>query len=70
MCGIEAQPKVHSFFVMDENFLLHRTRAMRLLERMKQAGKSWELSVFAAAAHFSVVVKMHLRSAHALSEER
>ena len=49
MCGIEAELKVHSFFVMDENFLLHRTRAMRLLERMKQAGKSWELSVFASA---------------------
>jgi radical SAM superfamily enzyme YgiQ (UPF0313 family) len=49
MCGIEAELKVHSFFMMDENFLLHRTRAMRLLERMKQAGKSWELSVFASA---------------------
>ncbi|MGD0792740.1 MAG: B12-binding domain-containing radical SAM protein [Terriglobales bacterium] len=49
MCGIEAELKVHSFFVMDENFLLHRTRAMRLLERMKEAGKSWELSVFASA---------------------
>jgi len=49
MCGIEAVLKVHSFFVMDENFLLHRTRAMRLLERMKEAGKSWELSVFASA---------------------
>jgi radical SAM superfamily enzyme YgiQ (UPF0313 family) len=49
MCGIEAELKVHSFFVMDENFLLHRTRAMRLLELMKQAGKSWELSVFASA---------------------
>ena len=49
MCGIEAKLKVHSFFVMDENFLLHRTRAMRLLELMKQAGKSWELSVFASA---------------------
>ncbi len=34
---------------MDENFLLHRARAMRLLERMKQAGKSWELSVFSSA---------------------
>jgi radical SAM superfamily enzyme YgiQ (UPF0313 family) len=34
---------------MDENFLLHRPRAMRLLERMKEAGKSWELSVFASA---------------------
>jgi len=49
MCEIESELKVHSFFVMDENFLLHRTRAMRLLERMKQAGKSWELSVFASA---------------------
>jgi radical SAM superfamily enzyme YgiQ (UPF0313 family) len=49
MCGIEAKLKVHSFFVMDENFLLHRTRAMRLLELMKQAGKSWELSIFASA---------------------
>ena len=49
MCQIESELKVDSFFVMDENFLLHRTRAMRLLERMKQAGKSWELSVFASA---------------------
>jgi len=49
MCGIEAKLKVNSFFVMDENFLLHRTRALRLLELMKQAGKSWELSVFASA---------------------
>jgi hypothetical protein len=49
MCGIEAELKVHSFFVMDENFLLHRTRALRLLERMKEAGKSWELSIFASA---------------------
>jgi radical SAM superfamily enzyme YgiQ (UPF0313 family) len=49
MCRIESELNVRSFFVMDENFLLHRTRAMRLLERMKQAGKSWELSVFASA---------------------
>ncbi len=49
MCGIESELKVNSFFVMDENFLLHRTRAMRLLDRMKQAGKCWELSVFASA---------------------
>lgn len=49
MCGIESELKVDSFFVMDENFLLHRKRAMRLLERMKQAGKSWELSIFASA---------------------
>ena len=49
MCQAESELKVQSFFVMDENFLLHRARAMRLLERMKQAGKSWELSVFASA---------------------
>ena len=49
MNQMEAQLKVQSFFVMDENFLLHRTRALRLLERMKQAKKSWELSVFASA---------------------
>ena len=49
MCRIEAELKVQSFFVMDENFLLHRKRALRLLERMKQAGKSWEFSVFASA---------------------
>jgi radical SAM superfamily enzyme YgiQ (UPF0313 family) len=49
MNQMESQLKVQSFFVMDENFLLHRPRAMRLLERMKQAEKSWELSVFASA---------------------
>ncbi len=49
MCRIESELEVHSFFVMDENFLLHRPRALRLLELMKEAGKSWELSVFASA---------------------
>ena len=49
MCGIEAELGVHSFFIMDENFLLHRERAMQLLARMKEAGKSWEFSVFSSA---------------------
>src|SRR5581483_2775073 len=49
MCQLEAELNVRSFFVMDENFLLHRTRAMRLLDLMKAEGKSWELSVFASA---------------------
>ncbi len=49
MSRMEDELKVHSFFVMDENFLLHRPRAMRLLERMKEAGKSWTMSVFASA---------------------
>ncbi len=49
MCKIEAKLGVHSFFIMDENFLLHRERAMQLLARMKAAGKSWEFSVFSSA---------------------
>lgn len=49
MCRVESELKVQSFFVMDENFLLHRERAMRLLGRMKDAGKSWELAIFASA---------------------
>jgi len=49
MCRMERELKVQSFFVMDENFLLHRERAMRLLERMKAAKKSWTMSVFASA---------------------
>jgi len=49
MAEMNAKLGVHSFFVMDENFLLHRTRAMRLLECMKQAGQSWSLAVFASA---------------------
>ena len=39
---------VSSFFVMDENFLLNRPRAMQLLARMQQGGKSWALYVFSS----------------------
>ncbi len=46
MCRIEARLGVHSFFVMDENFLLHRSRALELLELMKANGKSWSQYVF------------------------
>ena len=49
MSRMEAELGVHSCFMMDENFLLHRERAMRLLERMKEQNKSWALSVFASA---------------------
>ena len=49
MCELEKSLKVRSFFVMDENFLLYRKRALRLLELMKQAGKSWALYVFSSA---------------------
>jgi len=48
MSGMEARLKVRSFFMMDENFLLYRKRAMQLLERMQAAGKSWELYVFSS----------------------
>lgn len=49
MSHMEDELKVSSFFIMDENFLLHRERAMRLLELMKQGHKSWTMSVFASA---------------------
>ncbi|HXY49260.1 MAG TPA: radical SAM protein [Terriglobales bacterium] len=49
MCQAEASLGVQTFFVMDENFLLHRKRAMRLLDRMKEAGKAWGMAVFASA---------------------
>ncbi|MFP4143831.1 MAG: B12-binding domain-containing radical SAM protein [Phycisphaeraceae bacterium] len=49
MLGIERDLKVNSFFVMDENFLLHRKRALRLLELMEEHNKSWALYVFSSA---------------------
>jgi radical SAM superfamily enzyme YgiQ (UPF0313 family) len=49
MVQLERQLKVHSFFVMDENFLLHRKRALRLLELMDTHSKSWSLYVFSSA---------------------
>ena len=49
MCHAEKALGVQTFFVMDENFLLHRKRALRLLERMKAGNKAWGLAVFASA---------------------
>ena len=49
MDDVATRLRVSSFFVMDENFLLHRKRALRLLELMKMAGKSWRLYVFSSA---------------------
>ena len=49
MCGLEKAMGVQTFFVMDENFLLHRRRALRLLELMEQHDKSWSLYVFSSA---------------------
>jgi len=49
MCEMERKLKVHSFFILDENFLLHRKRALRLLELMEEHQKSWTLNVFSSA---------------------
>jgi hypothetical protein len=48
MSRMEERMKVRSFFVMDENFLLHRKRALELLELMKQHEKAWALYVFSS----------------------
>ena len=49
MAGLEKALAVRSFFVMDENFLLHRKRALRLLELMRAQGRAWSLYVFSSA---------------------
>ncbi len=49
MCQLERDMHVSSFFVMDENFLLQRKRALRLLELMRQHDKAWSLYVFSSA---------------------
>jgi radical SAM superfamily enzyme YgiQ (UPF0313 family) len=49
MCEMEATMHVRSFFVMDENFLLYRKRAMELLDLMKAGNKAWALYVFSSA---------------------
>ena len=38
-----------SFFMMDENFLFHRKRALRLLELIEANDKAWSLYVFSSA---------------------
>jgi hypothetical protein len=49
MCEAERELGTCSFFMMDENFLLYKRRALELLDRMKAAGKSWSLYVFSSA---------------------
>ncbi|MCW5981716.1 MAG: radical SAM protein [Bryobacteraceae bacterium] len=49
MADAERAIGAQSFFIMDENFLLYRRRAMELLECMKAHGKSWDLYVFSSA---------------------
>jgi hypothetical protein len=40
---------VRTFFMMDENFLLYRKRALELLGEMKRHGKAWSMFVFSSA---------------------
>lgn len=49
MRDIERELQVRSFFIMDENFLLHRKRALEVLDLMRSNGKSWALSIFSSA---------------------
>ncbi|MBI2835058.1 MAG: cobalamin B12-binding domain-containing protein [Acidobacteria bacterium] len=49
MCDIEARLHVSNFFMMDENFLLYKKRALELLDCMKAHGKAWSLFVFSSA---------------------
>ncbi len=49
MSDMEENLGTHSFFIMDENFLLNRTRAMELLDRMKEHNKPWAFYVFSSA---------------------
>jgi hypothetical protein len=49
MCETERQLGTTAFFMMDENFLLYRKRALELLDVMKARGKAWSLYVFSSA---------------------
>jgi hypothetical protein len=49
LCQLENLRGTRSFFVMDENFLLYRKRALRLLELMEKHDKSWVFYVFSSA---------------------
>ncbi len=58
MCKAEKALNVSVFFMMDENFLLQRARALELLECMKKAGKAWSLYVFSSA---NAIAKYEMR---------
>lgn len=49
MCNVEQRLNVRIFFMMDENFLLYKQRALELLDQMKQHGKVWSMYVFSSA---------------------
>ncbi len=49
MSRLEANMGVKSYFIMDENFLLHRKRALELLDLMREHDKDWSIDVFSSA---------------------
>jgi radical SAM superfamily enzyme YgiQ (UPF0313 family) len=49
MCETERQLGTTAFFMMDENFLLYKKRALELLTLMKAHAKPWSLYVFSSA---------------------
>lgn len=49
MCEAERRLGAQAFFMMDENFLLYKRRALELLDLMKAHGKAWSLYVFSSA---------------------
>ncbi len=49
MCDAERRLRVQTFFLMDENFLLYKKRALELLDEMKAHGKAWSMFVFSSA---------------------
>lgn len=49
LCRISDQLGTDDFFVMDENFLLHKDRAMELLDLMEKHGRAFNFSLFSSA---------------------
>ncbi|CAG0981993.1 Bacteriochlorophyllide d C-8(2)-methyltransferase [Planctomycetaceae bacterium] len=49
LCELERQTGAVSFFVMDENFLLQKPRALKVLELMEKHKKAWTFYLFASA---------------------
>jgi len=49
MCELESSLHIKAFFVMDENFLLDKKRALELLDRIEAHDKPWSLYVFSSA---------------------
>jgi radical SAM superfamily enzyme YgiQ (UPF0313 family) len=58
MADVEQKLGVNCFFMMDENFLLHKRRALELLDQMKANGKAWSMYVFSSA---NAIAKYEMR---------